>query len=198
MTDEEATRRMGRVVAQTTEEFGNIMRGAAVTALVLLRDRIQTRGENADGEKYDPYSTKPMLTNCSGLNSSVCSNKAGSKEKRKELKWVTLQRGGKNVRLFELAGGYKEFRELHGRQTGFVDFAFSGRMWANITLVSSESEHSKGVARITAPNEDEYKKLEGNTARRGAILDLNEKEMQEVADIIGVELDKIWKRNGLT
>ena len=218
MTDEEATRRMGRVVAQTTEEFGNIMRVAAVTALVLLRDRIQTRGEDADGEKYDPYSTKPMLVSRKGMNAAAYNKIAGSKEKRRDLKWVTIggssgysaylavsagtssggANAGKGARLFELAGGYKEFRDLHGRQTGFVDFAFSGRMWANITLVSSESEHRKGVARITAPNEDEYKKLEGNTARRGAILDLNEKEMQEVADIIGVELDKIWKRNGLT
>ena len=56
----------------------------------------------------------------------------GSKQKRRELKWVTLQRGGRNIKLFELPGGYKEFRDIHGRQTDHVDFTFTGKMWGNI------------------------------------------------------------------
>ena len=83
---------------------------------------------------------------------------------------MTLKRGGKNIRLSELAGGYKEFRELHGRQTNFVDFAFSGRMWADVRVVSGDDEHKLGRARISTLSEEQMKKLAGNTERKGTIL----------------------------
>ena len=176
MTIEELDNRFDKIIEETNA-LGTIMVQIASSALTMVRDRVIETGENAEGSKYDPYSTTPMLANCSSMNVAACGTVAGSKEKRKDLKWVTIKRGGRNIKLFEIPGGYKQFRELHGKQTGFVDFSFSGRMWANIQIVSDNSEHNSGVARISAASEENQKKLAGNTKKRGPILKLSQSEI---------------------
>lgn len=166
-------------------ERGSIMIKMANEALILNRQRVQEKGQNADGSAYKPYSTKPMLAGRTGMTTSAYSSIAGSKDKRAELEWVTY----KGRKLFELPGGYKQFRELHGRQTGFVDFTFTGRMWSNIKLVSDRAELNSGVA-VIKPSEDiQKKKLAGNTERRGDILALSKTEEQRLADIYSVWIE---------
>ena len=196
MKADEATRRIEFIVDKTVSDWSNVMLEVAQSANTLLKKRIIERGETAEGNKFDPYSTTPMLTNCSQMTQAACNKKTGSKEKRKELKWVTLKRGGENIRLFELAGGYKEFRELHGRQTGFVDFAFSGRMWADIQVVSGGDEHKLGRARISTLSEEQMKKLAGNTERKGTILDLSTDETHALARIMEKRLTDMWRQQG--
>lgn len=163
-------------------ERGNIMVKLASEALVLNRQRVEESGKNAEGQSYTPYSRKPILASRSGMTNAAYNSIAGSKKKRKELSWVTI--GGH--KLFEVPGGYKQYRELHGRQTGFVDFVFSGRMWNNIKLVSSGAELQSGVAVIKPTEELQKKKLAGNTERRGDILALSKSEEQRLSDIYSV------------
>ena len=169
-------------------ERGSIMIKMANEALILNRQRVQEKGQNADGSAYKPYSTKPMLAGRTGMTTSAYSSIAGSKDKRAELEWVTY----KGRKLFELPGGYKQFRELHGRQTGFVDFTLSGRMWNNVKLVSDRAELNSGVAVIKATEELSKKKLEGNTKRRGEILGLSKSEEERLSDIY-----EVWVESGL-
>jgi len=192
-----------------SEPFGNIMVQIGSTATTLIRERIIKRGETAEGGKYPPYSTKRMLSGCSNwLDKGKCVTFA----KKKDTKWVTLggsryeqflsvSAGGSGEikRLFEIPGGYKEFRELNlGAGKGnFVDFAFSNRMWANIKLVSSNSEHNQGIARIAATTEEDKKKLEGNTKRKGDILKLSQSELSELTDIFDIGLTQILEKHGL-
>lgn len=196
MKADEATRRIEFIVDKTVSDWGNVMLQVAQSANAMIKDRVIKTGQNAEGEQFDPYSTTPMLTNCSQMTQAACQKKTGSKAKRKELRWVTLNRGGKSVRLFELAGGYKEFRELHGRQTGFVDFAFSGKMWANINVVSGDDEHKIGRARISTLSEEEMKKLAGNTERKGEILNLSSDEIYTLARYIEKRLTDMWRQQG--
>lgn len=169
-------------------EHGNIMVRMASEALALNRQRVQETGKNAKGESFDKYSTKPMLSGSKNMTKSAFATIAGSKKKRAELEWRTV--GGH--RLFVIPGGYKEFRELHGRQTGFTDFTLSGRMWNNVKLVSDRSELNSGVAVIKATEELQQKKLEGNTKRRGEILGLSKNEEQRLSDVY-----EVWVENGL-
>ena len=172
---------------------GEVMNSLGIVALVLIKQRVQEKGEDAGGQKYAPYSTRPMLANRSGMNVSAYNKVAGSKDKRKELKWVTID----GHKLFEVPGGYKQYRELHGRQTGFVDFSFSGRMWSNVALISSPADHNSGVAIIGAKNTETNDILEGNTKRRGDILDLSDKEIDELKEMYNLGMLKILKQNGL-
>jgi hypothetical protein len=194
MTPQELDRAYTKTLSDmSSHPRGEVMNSLGIVALVLIKQRVQEKGEDVGGQKYAPYSTKPMLANRAGMNVSAYNKVAGSKDKRKELKWVTID----GHKLFEVPGGYKQYRELHGRQTGFVDFSFSGRMWSNVALISSPADHNSGVAIIGAKNTETNDILEGNTKRRGDILDLSDKEIDELKEMYNLGMLKILKQNGL-
>jgi hypothetical protein len=194
MTFEEYDKRLNGVVNDLqTGAHGEVMVRLAINALTKIKQRVTETGVNAKGTKYAPYSTKPMLTNCSTMTLSACSQVAGSKDKRRSMKWVTV----KGHKLFELPGGYKQFRQIAGRQTNYVDFMFNGRMWSDINVISNQGDHQKGVAIIGARQEEEKKKLEGNTKRKGDILDLSQKEIDELKASYNLDVLQIFRNNGL-
>jgi hypothetical protein len=176
----------------TGQEQGNLMQLLALDSLAMIKKRVQETGVNAKGTKYDPYSTKPMLASRKGMTQSAYDTIASSKEKRRELKWVTIN----GHKLFEVEGGYKQYRELHGRQTGFVDFVFTGRLFGNIKLVSPQSELMNGIAVIKATQELEKKKLSGLTERKGEILALSKSEEQAISKNYETWVVKLLKKNG--
>ena len=206
----ELNQKLDSLVEDVNQNIGNTMVQIGSEALVYIRDRVMNSGINAEGQKYEPYSTKPMLVGCSGFkNKSDCSRLFG-KKKNKELRWVTLggsryeqfleaSAGGSGdiKRLAVLEGGYKKFRELNGLQSGFVDFAFSGRMWENIKIKSDQSEHSNGVVRIGATTDEDNKKLEGNTRRKGDILKLSANEIESIRKSFAVNITQSIERAGL-
>ena len=197
MTIPELNQKLDSLVNDITQNLGTTMVQVGSEALVYVRERVMNSGIDAEGQKYEPYSTRPMLANCSSMTGNACSRIASSKEKRKELKWVTIKRGDKNIRLFELPQGYKQYRELHGKQTGFVDFSFSGRMWSNIKIKSDQSEHNSGIVRIGATTEEDNKKLEGNTKRRGDILKLSKSEIENIKSSFAMNITQSIERAGL-
>ena len=84
-----------------------------------------------------------------------------------------------------------------GVQTKFVDFTVTGRMWNDINLISSSSDHQKGIAIIGARLPEEKKKLEGNTKRKGEILDLRTSEVETLMKEYSLDFLQIVKNNGL-
>lgn len=194
MTIEEYNKNLNGVIRDLqTGSHGEIMIKMAVEALTMIKQRVQQTGTDAKGSKYAPYSTSKMLTNCSTMTLSACNKIAGSKKKRRDLDWVTIN----GHRLFNLPGGYKQFRELHGRQTNFVDFSFTNAMWNDINVISKQSDHQRGIAYIGAKQEIEKKKLAGNTKRRGDILDLSQKEINQLRESYNIGVLKIFRQNGL-
>lgn len=194
MTPEELDRTYTKTINDlNSTPRGEVMNSLGIVALTLIKARVQETGTDAEGKKYKPYSTRPMLANRASMSVSAYNKIAGSKKKREELKWATIN----SHKLFEIPGGYKQYRELHGRQTGFVDFSFSGRMWANISLISNAQDHNNGEAKIGAKNTEINEILEGNTKRRGDILDLSDKEVTELKQMYNIGTLKILKSNGL-
>jgi hypothetical protein len=182
------------------EERGVIMIKLASDALALLKRRVQEKGEDPNGNKYRPYSTKPTLIGRKTfVEQKVADQLLGSKDKRKKLDWVKVK--GHNLAI--LPGGYKKIRDLQGRQTGFVDFTFTGRMLGNakmtgdIKLISDRSELNSGVARIAPTQEIEKKKLSGNTERRGEILGLSKQEETILAGEYETWVGNLLRKRGL-
>ena len=103
----DVTLEIKEIVNKANMRLGEAMLAVASDAVAMIRQRIIYSGVDAEGNKYDAYSVKPMLANCSGMAKTACTKIAGSKQKRRELEWVTLKRGGKNIRLFILPEGYK-------------------------------------------------------------------------------------------
>lgn len=177
---------------------GDIMAGIATNALTKIKQRVQETGTNAKGGKFPPYSTKPMLIGSSSFPTKAVGQRVfGSKEKRKSMDWRTLGEGEDAKRLAILQGGYKEWRTLMGRQTGHVDFAVSNDMWNDINVISKHSDHSRGIAIIGAKKDSEKRKLEGNTKRKGDILDLSLSEIDELKRDYNLEVLQVFKSNGL-
>jgi hypothetical protein len=215
--EEYDTKQKQAISALESEPMGKLMLEIGGDALRMIADRIIKRGENAEGGQFPPYSTKPMLSGCSNfINKTSCTQFIGSKTKQKkarkrseyerylaaesgefETKWITIKKGGKNVHLFEIPGGYKQFRELNGRQTQWVDFSFSGDMWRDISIISDTSEHNSGVVRIGAKRAENDDKLEGNTKRKGEILKLSNEEITFLEDSFDVGLQQIFTQAGL-
>ena len=197
MTPQELDKKLDDVINDMHgTPYGNIMVTIGREALSTIHDRIVNTGIDAEGNPYKPYSTKPMLSGCSNFAiEAKCPAK--TKSKRKTLKWVTLKKGDKNVRLYEIEGGYKEFRELNNRQTDHVDFKWKNDMWSNIKIVSKADEHNGGQVRIAATTEIDKAKLAGNTERRGDILRLSESELNKLSEDYGMKLIQIFRNHGL-
>lgn len=200
MTFDEAIRNNQAFAEEWQAQLSSLIVEMGTMGLSLIKNRILTTGMNADDQMFDPYSTTPMLANCSSMTQAACSKTAGSKKKRREHKWVTLQRlnsKGKRIRVFELAGGYKEFRELHGRQTGFVDFAFSGRMWADVQIINSEVNGMEAKAVIGTLTGEQDKILAGNMLKRGDILELSQAEIAELQGVVEQRINNLLAKHNL-
>jgi len=189
----DVTLEIKEIINKANMRLGEAMLKVAMDTIGNIKNRIVYSGVDADGNKYAPYSTKPMYASCKNMTKKDCVKIVGSKQKRRELEWVTLKRGDKNIRLFILPEGYKQYREITNHQTNFVDFAFSGDMWKNIQVASNEADHRNGIAMITATDDAQYKKLEGNTKRKGDILAMNEDEINHAVEVLEEILFKDWE-----
>lgn len=195
MTLDEYNKNLNGVVKDLQSgAHGQIMVKMAINALTLIKKRVQETGVDANGKKYDPYSTKPILVGSKSFIQKAAGDKLlGSKPKRKQLEWVTIN----GHRLAILKGGYKQVRELQGRQTEHVDFSVTNNMWNDINIISKGPDHERGIAIIGAKQDIEKKKLAGNTKRRGDILDLSESEIDQLKKSYNLDVLQIFKNNGL-
>lgn len=131
-------------------------------------------------------------------------NKFFGKQKNKDHRWVTIQRGGKNYRLAVLEGGYKELRDISlGAGAGNkVNFSFTNAMWGGVHIVSNQSDHDSGTVIIGALRKEEQDKLYYNTQRNkdkggNEILDLSQSEIEEIKELFNLEVVNIFKTSGL-
>lgn len=193
MTYQEYSKRTDKVI-QDMQTPGVIMAKVGVTALTLIKKRVQEKGVNAEGQKYRPYSTKPILIGCKTfVQKSACEALLGTKPKRKKLEWRTVD----GHRLAILQGGYKKVREIQGRQTNHFDMVVSGATWKDINLISKTPDHQRGVAVIGARNEKYKDILSGNTKLRGDILDVSNQEIDKLKETYNLQVLQVFKQNGL-
>lgn len=196
MDFDEYMKRFNSVIEQLTGAEGlRIMTTLAFDAQAKVVNRQINTGVMASGKKYT-YSKNPMLVNrTSFVVKSGYNTIAGTKEKRKELDWVTIKKGTKIVRLFVLTGGYSQFRDLQGRQTEFVDFSLTGRLWKNVNVLPGSVTAVEAV--IGASEEINKKILEGLGARFEKVLNLSQKEKTDLTARHGDLVAKVFHNNGL-
>ena len=191
---EEYNKRLGKVVNDLQNNMADTMIGIGAEAVRMIKERVIEKGIDAKGGKYRPYSTKPTLIGCkSFIQKGACDSVFGSKDKRKKLEWVTIN----GHKLAVLPGGYKKIREMQGRQTAHVDFTMTRNMWNDINIISREGNHRNGEVIIGARKESEKKKLAGNTASRGDILDLSPKEIYYLYKTYNLKTLQVFRNNGL-
>jgi hypothetical protein len=94
---------------------------ASIAVLATMKRRIFTDGLATDGSKIGTYSTNPYYQNPNNLIGVAVS---GVKPMGKN--GLSQFKSGKQKKTKYLAQGYKELRDLTGRQSNFVDLNFSG------------------------------------------------------------------------
>ena len=114
----------------STDFVKDLGKVVGVDTVSQIEMRVRDRQKKADGQSFSRYSTNPMLTSGTTVKSRrVWQSMASSKSKRRNLDWVTIKKGGKNIHLFELKGGYAQLRKLEGFSNANKSFEFTGEMW---------------------------------------------------------------------
>lgn len=120
--------------------------GATVGAdtAALVEQRIVSKGENKDGGKLSPYSTKGVPAYLYFGRSRNAGGEAAVRRKAKERQTVS----------------YSEFRQLNGLNTNVKNLQFTGEMWQGFG-VTGVREIRFGVVEVT---------IGGKNARTASLL----------------------------
>ncbi len=161
-------------------DWANAVLGA--TALTMINKRVRRSGIGPDGSNYKPYSSKPTLIGAKSFVTKAAANSVfGSKEKRSELQWFTVN----SHRLAVLPGGYKQIRQIEGRQVQFKDFERTSEMWKSIHVLGTQGSGSRFITTIGTENKLSNMKLSANVDREGKeILKLTTQEETELQKIL--------------
>lgn len=172
-------------------QWANVVLGA--TALAMIEKRVRRTGIGPDGSKYKPYSSKPTLVGAKSFTKkSAAQSVFGSKKKRRNLEWFTVD----GHRLAVLPGGYKQIREIEGRQTAFKDFERTSEMWKSIHVLGTRGG-SDGVfvTLIGTENDLSNTKLSANVDREGKeILMVTQQEEADLNRILDEYITNIIRR----
>jgi len=155
----------------------------------VIQKRVRDNGKDSTGASFGKYSTTTMLTSGTTLKSRrVWRAVAASKKKRKNLNWVTIKKGGKNIRLFELKGGYAELRRLEGFSNAVKSFEFTGEMWRKFGIVRTTVTGNGIIFTLGGRTDASQNKIDRNSEREGrSIIDISQSELT----FLQTQIDKI-------
>jgi hypothetical protein len=129
-------------------------------ALALVRRRIQSTGKDYANADLGSYSTVQLPA---FFYFGKSANNAG------ENKIKAAAKKGQKV-------SYKELREFNNRETSFVDLTFTGAMWREMDVRTSQNSVEKSVATIEPRTARSKKVADYNSIRYGNILRLSKDE----------------------
>jgi|GEM_PF-5344872 len=140
----------------SSETQRRISIAASIAVLSAMKRRIFNDGLATDGSKIGTYSTYSFYKN---PNSLLGVPKGGVKPQGKN--GLAIFKNGKQKKTKYLASGYKELRELVGRQSDYVDLSFSGSMQQSLQFGIRNNDAVVGFtnqesADVMAQNEERF------------------------------------------
>lgn len=159
-----------------------ISTAAAFVVLAQMKRRIFVDGLATDGSQIGQYSTNPYYQNPTKLIGV-----AGSNVKPAGKNGLATFKNGKAKKTKYLNQGYKELRDLTGRQSNFVDLNFSGS-----TQGSLQVGFRGNTAIIGFINQESADIIEKNEIRFGKqIIAPTDDEREAGAKAVRVEIEYI-------
>jgi len=165
----------------------NLVRGAfkivsayaGLTLIAEISGRVISNQIDAQGRKFPKYSTRPIFTTGkTDKGDHVWRKLAGSKTKRKQLQWRTIN----GHPMFLVPGGYAEIRRLSGELNIYKNFFFTGEMWKKFGIVASKLKKNGFMIRLGGKTPEAQRKIDENSKReRANIIDASEKEEKALA-----------------
>ena len=147
---------------------------AAIQVIAEYKQRIFLNGLDSSGSAIGQYSVNPFYINPLSLTTVSAS---GIKPQGKNGQSVF--KNGNPHKTKYLTQGYKELRDLTGRQSGTVDLNFSGSLFQSIKVTESGT-----VSAITYTNDEMANIMEGNETRFSkdiSTVSTEERELGETA-----------------
>jgi len=172
----------------------------AHNAVAMIHNRVVKKQKNYLGGQFSAYSKRPMLTSGTTEKSKrVGRALASSKAKRAELDWVTIRSGGRNVRLFELPGGYAQLRRLERFSNARKSFEFTGQMWRGFGVKKKQVSGTTIIITLGGRNLESQKKIDANSKREGiSIINISDRELEELARMVDKKLQRYVNKVGLS
>lgn len=164
----------------------SMIREIGTTLLGSITRRVHNDGEDVTLASIGSYSTKPTLIGEKSFITKTAANKVfGSKAKRQALDWVTY----KNRHLAILQGGYKQIRQLEGRETSKVNLFRTGKLRTDFVMEAQGKDYVLGFKSTYGSNlkkwqEEKWgKKIWGVTAKDQQLaLQIFERYIQKTLD----------------
>jgi hypothetical protein len=147
---------------------------AAIQVIAEYKQRIFFNGLDSNGSAIGQYSVNPFYINPLSLTTVSAS---GIKPQGKNGQSVF--KNGNPHKTKYLTQGYKELRDLTGRQSNTVDLNFSGSLFQSIKVTESGT-----VSAITYTNDEMANIMEGNETRFSkdiSTVSTEERELGETA-----------------
>jgi hypothetical protein len=166
--------------------FDNLIADTFESATLNLLTDIKTRvfGEHEDtsGGKLGQYSTKPTLIGAkSFINKGGANTFFEAQKKKEDGKWRTV----KGKHLFVLDGGYKELRQIQGRQTAEIDLQYS----FELAKSGLTTKIGSGVYQVKFANLLSQNKGRGFEKRRGKkVFYASNEEQKKATSFVGKKI----------
>lgn len=151
MTFEQAFERLDRLERELPQRFADAARVAALDLAASVVDRVIETGQSASGERFTPYSTRPM---------QAWRLWGKSVTQAAEQKVRALSRQNKSI-------SYAEFRRLNGRPDNFKNFSFTNAMWRDFGVISADALGTNIEIKIGGKTPQARKKIDENREREG-------------------------------
>lgn len=162
MTSEEWGRKMDERLKAWEQD--KVYISAIQGTIAQMVGRVFNRGLNSQGRRIGSYSTKTMLATKSQFAqksafkqslaaSGVSITKKGLINRRKSgdrKLWIKFKGAKKAVPVMILEGGYKQFRQIQGRESSFVNLKFRSELFNDVAsayLVKVEGGYDYKVKR---------------------------------------------------
>jgi hypothetical protein len=166
----------------------------ALNAIALIKNRIIDKGEGINGASY---STKPMLATREQfvVKSAFKQTKVASGKKgKKHGLWIKFPNASKAVPVMELPNGYKQFREIQGREGSHVNLSYSGKMWQAVTIVARMHTDTTYATTIGGNNAESQNKLRWMTDKYGPFLTLVPEEETKLKGLFEKRVQAVINR----
>lgn len=153
---------------QSGDCYDNLMRTVTTDFLAMAKTRIHEQGRASDTSRIGTYSTKEMWASQSSfvgsgfkaqgkIRTGTKTVKAGTQTTKVSQKF-TNKKGETKVRTVNVAiksnfterksmyleKGYKEFRQVQGRESGFVNLSLSGQLNNQLTITTNGKKYEIG------------------------------------------------------
>ena len=164
------------------KELDNVLRTAASSVQGAMGRRVFNDGKDSKSGMIGNYSTKPTLV---GRSSFVNKGAWDRVYKAKQYKWVNY----KGRKLKVLPGGYKQIRQLEGKETTTVNLTRTGKLSKSLVFEPIAKGYAIGFlpygAKLSVYQEDHWNKM---------IFALSSNEKRIITTIVNNYLKK--KLNG--